>query len=109
MEADAHYEHTERISGGRHSGFLKNHANASAPELSKGIRSLNRQIKFHRQKLNDPSKYAKDWASRTDKQKEGLMKKWKTDIARQKSQRDILKDLKTQQSGQTVTGSRIRR
>lgn len=54
VEADAHYEHTERISGGKHSGFLKNHAYAIWAGLGIVLVSLVSILVF-RQSLDLPA------------------------------------------------------
>jgi RHS repeat-associated protein len=90
--------------GGKHAGTLKNYTGRSLKEIQKGIRSLNKQIREHKDKIKDPSKYIKEFEKRDPREQAGLVSKWKDDIARQKEIRDVLKGLERTKQ---CTGTRI--
>lgn len=48
-------------SGGKHSGFYKNYINKSTKEIKKAIKSIDKQIKEHTDKISSPQKYIKDF------------------------------------------------
>jgi hypothetical protein len=84
---------SEAESGGRHAGFRRNYLGRSIPELEKGIGSLEKEIAEHEGKLANPSSIVSDWAQRGERYQQGLLRKWRNDIARQTEQREILQEL----------------
>ncbi|HRK67137.1 MAG TPA: RHS repeat-associated core domain-containing protein, partial [Hyphomonas sp.] len=80
--------------GGKHAGFLRNYSSKSIRELERGIKNISKEISSHYSKIKNPEKYVSEWGKRSDQYKKGVVEKWKKDIARQKEQRDILKDIK---------------
>lgn len=79
--------------GGRHAGFFKNYVNRSADEIKKAVSSLEKQIESHTSKLGNPSKYVEDWASRSNEYKNGLKRKWQTEITGQREQKTVLEGI----------------
>ena len=49
-------------------------------ELQKSIRSWNVIIEKHKDKVNNPAKYDKDWAFKDEREKAGLVKHWEKEI-----------------------------
>ena len=49
-------------------------------QLQKSIKSWQANVETHKGKINDPAKYDKEWESKDDRQKEGLVKHWKKEI-----------------------------
>ncbi len=82
------------LDGGKHAGLLRNMAGRTVDEISSGIKSLDKNIAKHEEKIATPSKHAKDWNKMTDKQKEGLVKTWKKEIRTYKEQKEVLEKLK---------------
>ena len=77
--------------GGRHNNWLNLYLNKPATELEKGIRSLDKQIIEHSNKIQNPKKYYPDWENLDSRNKQNLIeKKWKQDIQRQLEQKQIL-------------------
>ncbi|MGG7074653.1 hypothetical protein U5B43_10500, partial [Campylobacter sp. 9BO] len=80
--------------GGKNFGFYKNYLNKSTKEIEKGIKSLEKQIQEHIDKISNPQKYIKDFDKLDIRQQENLInKKWNSDIARQKEQKQILEQI----------------
>lgn len=66
----------------------------STKEIEKGIKSLEKQIQEHADKISNPQKYIKDFDKLDIRQQENLInKKWNSDIARQKEQKQILEQI----------------
>jgi RHS repeat-associated protein len=84
----------EAVQGGAHAGFLRNYLDRSIGEISKGIDSIGKQIAEHEAKIANPEKFVKDWASKSEREQQGLINKWQKDINRQTQQKEILKKLK---------------
>ena len=81
-------------SGGKNSGFYKNYLDKSTKEIEKGIKSLEKQIQEHTDKISNPQKYIKDFDKLDVRQQENLInKKWNSDIARRKEQKQILEQI----------------
>ena len=57
--------------------------NQSSTSLRKGIRSLNKEVEIHKEKLKNPQNYDANWENKTEKQKEGLLKHWLKEINNQ--------------------------
>ena len=92
--------YTIALSGGKHSGWLKNMEKLSKKEIEKSISSMEKNIVEHSNLIKDPKKYLKEygkgnWDELHPKQKENLIKnKWPKDVERAKEQINILKELK---------------
>ena len=57
--------------------------NQSSISLERGIRSLNKKVELHREKLKNPQIYDKDWKIKNEEQKEGLLRHWRKEISNQ--------------------------
>ncbi len=68
--------------------------NLSKREIEKGIRSIKKQIAEHEAKIANPEKHIGDWSKLDPRKQSDLVnRKWPGDIARQKEQLGILKEL----------------
>ena len=54
--------------------------NQSEKSLRKGIRSYQKVIAQHNQKIQNPQLYDKGWDLKDDRQKNGLLRHWKKEI-----------------------------
>ena len=79
--------------GGKHAGFLKNYSSRSRAEIEKGIRSLEKQIEKHKNKINNPQNVKNFGELDKKKQVDLIRNKWPSDIARQQEQLNILQGL----------------
>jgi RHS repeat-associated protein len=81
-------------SGQRHAGFRRNYENKSRSEISKGIRSLKKEIAEHQDKIANPEKYIPHFRKLDPRRQNHLIhKKWPADIKRQREQLKILEDI----------------
>lgn len=82
--------------GGTHSGLLRNYAQRSTKEIQDAIKSYEKRVAEHVEKLANPEKYAKNWENMSVEAREGLLQKWQTDLQRNKNEgyvmRGILRD-----------------
>mgnify|MGYP003571421879 CR=1 FL=1 len=60
----------------------KRHNNTGILKKKKGIRSLNKQIEKHKDKINNPEKYVKDWESLSQEKKMWNIDYWEKEIKR---------------------------
>lgn len=80
--------------GGKHAGFLKNYLGKPASQLQKGIKSLEKEIADHLDKIANPKKHIPNWDCLDPRQQQALINsKWPGDIARQREQLEILQGL----------------
>ncbi len=86
--------------GTRHAGVYRDAANKSKPRLIKSIRSHEEQVKLHADKIAHPEKYDANWASKTDKEKEGLLRKWRKDVQRNAEQAAVEKETYKERFGE---------
>jgi len=85
----------EAAEGGRHAGFLRNYEGRAPQELDRGVRSLDKQIGKHQERINNPQQQIPGW-DRLDprKQQDLLTNRWPGDIQRLREQQDILRHLR---------------
>ena len=55
----------------------------SSTSLKRGIRSLNKEVELHKEKLKNPQNYDEDWKNRSEKEKAGLLRHWRKEISNQ--------------------------
>ncbi len=57
--------------------FAENGIKFQTPnEIRKGIKTLEKRLNEHKEKISSPDKYCKDWNVRSDAQKKGLLNFW---------------------------------
>lgn len=76
--------------GGKHYQWYKQQLDLGYRQLHKGIRSFEKQIMDHENWLRDPQSKVDDWEKRGAAYRDGLLKKWRQDIARHQEQISIL-------------------
>lgn len=80
--------------GGKHGNFYNQYTTKKTEEIQKGIRSIEKQIAEHEDKIANPQKYIENFSKLDPRQQEALInRKWPSDIERQKEQLDILKGI----------------
>ncbi len=80
--------------GGKHSGFYKQYINKTFDQIQKGIKSLEKQIDEHLEKITNPEKHIPNFKKLDPRQQEALInKKWTSDIQRQMEQKHILEGI----------------
>jgi RHS repeat-associated protein len=87
--------------GGRHAGFLQNHAKNTVSQIEKSIRNKLETIREHEGFVADPlRKISRDaWASMNPRAQAGVVEFWKKEIANYRQQVDILRDIVREKSG----------
>ncbi|NJM12380.1 MAG: hypothetical protein HC889_11295 [Synechococcaceae cyanobacterium SM1_2_3] len=79
-----------KIPSGKHYHWYKQQLNLGHRQLQQGIRSFEKQIEDHESWLCNPQSKVSDWEKRSGAYQEGLLKKWRQDIARHQEQIAIL-------------------
>ena len=54
--------------------------NQTSAQIRKGIRSLNKDLELHLNKIENPEYYCSDWNSKNERAKKGLIKHWLHEI-----------------------------
>ena len=65
-------------------------------QLLRSIKSYSKNIVEHYNKIENPSGYVEDWINRNDRYREGIIKKWEKDIARNMDQLEIAQGIATE-------------
>ncbi len=77
--------------GNRHAGVYKDALIKTQNHLLKSIRSHEKQVEIHMDKIAHPEKYVPDWGSKTFQERSGLLRKWNKDAQRNSEQAEIEK------------------
>jgi hypothetical protein len=85
-------------SGGRHGGIYRSNQNARIPEIEKSIRSLQKQIASHEEKIINPNAFVKNGTSDTET---GYLVNsyWPKEILNFRQQMDVLNGILSERSG----------
>ena len=70
----------------RHGGIYRDGILKNKAKLEKSIRSHYRQAVEHSNKISHPEQFDSDWESKSDLQKQGLLRKWSKDMKRNAEQ-----------------------
>ena len=82
----------EAKDGVRHSGVYRDASKKTEQRLLKSIKSHEEQVRIHTEKVKEPEKYDAEWNSKTQREKDGLLRKWRKDIQRNAEQAAIEKE-----------------
>jgi hypothetical protein len=87
----------EAMNGGKHAPWAKLYIDKPYKEIEKGIKSFEKQIELHQEKIKNPDKYI---APNTDLRKKSdlVNNKWPADIARHKELKNILEGILNERS-----------
>jgi len=88
---DSCHNYLIALLGGKHCKWMYEYFNKPEREIKKGIKSIEKQIIEHQDKILNPEKHYSNWDNIKPLQKEDLINnKWNKDIQRQKEQKQIL-------------------
>ena len=76
--------------GGRHAGLLRVYQAKSTAELRRALRSYERQVERHRQKIEYPEQFVQDWDTKSLRVQQGLRRHWQDDIIRNQELADVM-------------------
>ncbi len=80
--------------GGKHADLIERYGNVSNKELQKSIKSYEKQIAKHKDKIANPSKHCPDWETMDLRHKESLVEvNWPAEIELYNEQRDIVQSI----------------
>jgi len=85
--------YVEAMNGGKHSGWAEQYLAKPTQEIEKAIKSLEKQIELHQEKIKNPDKYVvpeKRIQDTLSKKHNLINKVWPEQIARQTEQKKIL-------------------
>ena len=85
-------------SGGRHAGTYRQAMSKSLAQLDKSIRSHEKQVIEHRDKINNPEKYAPDWCIMEINEQEGLVRRWEKDLEKNQDEAEIEKRVRKERN-----------
>lgn len=84
----------------RHGGVYRDAMKKSEARLLKSIKSHEEQVALHADKISNPEKYDKGWGSKSQQEKDGLLKKWRKDMQRNAEQAAIEREVYKERFGE---------
>ncbi|MCD7735303.1 MAG: hypothetical protein LUH48_09315 [Clostridiales bacterium] len=75
--------------GGRHKGVYRDAVKKREKSLERSIASRTGQVQEHSEKIQQPEKYDTGWEDKDERQKDGLLSKWRKDLKRNAEQAEI--------------------
>ena len=79
--------------GGRHAGLLQVYQAKSTAELRRALRSYERQVERHQQKMKYPEQFVQDWYTKSLRVQHGLRRHWQEDITRNQELADVMRGI----------------
>jgi hypothetical protein len=79
--------------GGRHAGLLRVYQEKSTSELQRALRSYERQVALHRQKIEHPEQFVRDWDQKSTRVQSGLRRHWQEDVVRNQELADVMRSI----------------
>jgi hypothetical protein len=79
--------------GGRHAGLLRIYERKSVAEIQRALRSYERQVELHRQKIHSPEQFVQDWSTLRSHVQSGLLRHWQEDVVRNQELAEIMRGL----------------
>jgi hypothetical protein len=79
--------------GGRHAGLLRVYQGKSTAEIQHALRSYERQVELHRQKLANPGKVIDGWRQRHFHVQRGLLRHWQEDLTRNQELAEVTRGI----------------
>ena len=76
--------------GGRHAGLLRVYQEKSTAELQRALRSYERQVALHRQKIEHPEQFVQDWDKKSPRVQSGLRRHWQEDVVHNQELADVM-------------------
>lgn len=80
-------------SGGKHYGTYDTYKNKSISNIKSAIKSFDKQIQSHQRKIANPSKYVKNWGTRSVQYRQGIQNRWRVEINNFREQKSIMKGI----------------
>jgi hypothetical protein len=79
--------------GGRHAGLLRTYERKSTAEIQRALRSYERQVELHRQKIHSPEQFVQDWSTLRSHVQSGLLRHWQEDVVCNQELAEIMRGL----------------
>ena len=86
--------------GGRHAGLLRTYQAKSTAEIQRALRSYERQVALHRQKVQSPEQFIQEWDQKSPRVQQALLRHWQEDGARNQELADIMRGILQERHGQ---------
>jgi len=79
--------------GGRHAGLLRTYRRKSITEIQRALRSYEKQVELHRQKVSSPENFVKDWGKQSSRTQQGLLRHWQEDLIRNRELAEVMQGI----------------
>ncbi len=84
--------------GGRHAGLFRTYQGKNLAEVQRALRSYERQVDLHQQKLSSPERFVKDWTKRSIRTQQGLLRHWQEDLVRNRELAEVMRGILQERS-----------
>lgn len=79
--------------GGKYSGALKEYIKRPTKDIQNAVRSYERQVEVHRQKLANPANYVPNWHTLRTEHQQNLLRHWQQDLERNAAHANIMRGI----------------
>jgi len=79
--------------GGRHAGLLQTYQGKNTAEIRRALRSYERQVELHQQKMRRPEQCVEAWESKQPRVQRGLLRHWQEDVVRNQELAEVMRGL----------------
>jgi len=79
--------------GGRHAGLLRTYWRKSVTEIQRALRSYEKQVALHQQKVSSPENFVKNWGKKSSRTQQGLLQHWQEDLIRNRELAEVMQGI----------------
>lgn len=86
--------------GGRHAGLLQTYQGKSTREIQRAMRSYERQVELHRQKMRHPEQFVEAWDQKNSHAQRRLLRHWQDDLTRNQELAEVMRGILQERESQ---------
>jgi len=79
--------------GGRHAGLLRTYWRKSVTEIQRALRSYEKQVALHQQKVSSSENFVKNWGKKSSRTQQGLLQHWQEDLIRNRELAEVMQGI----------------
>jgi hypothetical protein len=72
---------------------LQTYQGKNTAEIRRALRSYDRQVALHQQKIRRPEQYVEDWESKHPRMQRGLLRHWQEDMVRNQELAEVMRGI----------------
>jgi hypothetical protein len=79
--------------GGRHADLLRTYQDKSTTEIQRALRSYERQVALHQQKVSHPEQFIQAWDQKSPRVQQAFLRHWQEDRARNQEVVEVMRGM----------------